>query len=144
MFFWATVSYIAIYLAMHLRAWYKAASPIPVYNVLVATLQLIASRFYASAETPYNLVLIGILAARGWYFKIVLNQPYPPPRSGPTHDPKVPGYCSSTRVFSRFFLGKGRGVEEEGLEGKKKARTPAGLLINFFDRQEQALGQGRP
>jgi len=70
-FFWATIVYIAIYLAMHA----KATATIPVYNVLVATLQLVASRFYAAAETPYNLVLIGILAARGWLasFKIVLK-----------------------------------------------------------------------
>lgn len=75
MFFWATIVYISIYLAMHAKAWQSASATIPVYNVLVATLQLVASRFYAAAETPYNLVLIGILAARGWLasFKLVLK-----------------------------------------------------------------------
>ena len=74
-FFWATIAYISIYLAMHAKAWQSASATIPVYNVLVATLQLVASRFYAAAETPYNLVLIGILAARGWSvsFKLVLK-----------------------------------------------------------------------
>jgi len=65
-FFWATVGYVAIYLVMHLHAWQAQKQAIPVYNVLVATLQLVASRFYAAAETPYNLVLIGVLATRGW------------------------------------------------------------------------------
>ena len=41
-------------------------SDMPVYNVLVASLQLVAGRFYSAAETPYNLVLIGILACRTW------------------------------------------------------------------------------
>jgi hypothetical protein len=38
----------------------------PVYNILVATLQLVAMHFYSSAETPYNIVLLGMLACRGW------------------------------------------------------------------------------
>ena len=61
-FFWATVAYILVYLALRIRTCHQR----PVYNVIVATLQLIACRFYAAAETPYNLVLIGFLASRGW------------------------------------------------------------------------------
>lgn len=38
----------------------------PVYNIIVATLQLVAMHFYSSAETPYNIVLLGMLACRGW------------------------------------------------------------------------------
>lgn len=38
----------------------------PVYNVIVASLQLVAVRFYSSAETPYNIVILGMLACRGW------------------------------------------------------------------------------
>ena len=38
----------------------------PVYNVIVATLQLVAVRFYSSAETPYNMVLLAMLACRVW------------------------------------------------------------------------------
>lgn len=38
----------------------------PVYNIIVATLQLVVMHFYSSAETPYNIVLLGMLACRGW------------------------------------------------------------------------------
>lgn len=38
----------------------------PVYNIIVATLQLVAMHFYSSAQTPYNTILLGILACRGW------------------------------------------------------------------------------
>jgi hypothetical protein len=38
----------------------------PVYNILVATLQLVAMHFYSSAQTPYNIILLGMLACRGW------------------------------------------------------------------------------
>jgi hypothetical protein len=114
-FLWSTVAYIAVYLVMHIArivgdeqnrkktgGWdqdeqdrirsggqeLEPQAKLPVYNVLVASLQLIATRFYSAAETPYNLVLITILACRGWYvfwwgelssqlegasFKIVLN-----------------------------------------------------------------------
>jgi hypothetical protein len=87
-FFWSTVGYILAYLAMHaaprLRQWYwwwwqadgggggeqadgGGGGELPVYNILVASLLLTASRFYAAAETPYNLVLVGVLACRGWF-----------------------------------------------------------------------------
>ena len=65
-FFWATAGYIVLYLGVHFAPG-KGRACQPVYNVLVATLQLVACRFYASAETPYNLVLLGILAARTWH-----------------------------------------------------------------------------
>lgn len=72
-FFWSTVGYILVYLIMHLSSRLISLGDSddnnelpPVYNVIVATLQLIACRFYAAAETPYNLVLITILACRGW------------------------------------------------------------------------------
>lgn len=66
-FFWSNIAYILFYLAIHGRHYFfKKDEDIPVYNVLVSTLQLVASRFYAAAETPYNLVLIGILATRLW------------------------------------------------------------------------------
>ena len=68
MFFWATVGYILVYLVMHVvNRNHDTGHEIPVYNVIVSTLQLTACRFYASAETPYNLVLITFLACRGWY-----------------------------------------------------------------------------
>jgi len=80
-FFWSTVVYILIYLAMHLSTSNSNSRRVgeqqpqqqpPVYNVIVASLQLIACRFYAAAETPYNLVLMAILACRGWYVSRIL------------------------------------------------------------------------
>jgi hypothetical protein len=68
-FFWATALYIALYLAVHVTG--RSGFAQPVYNILVATLQLVACRFYASAETPYNLVLLGVLAARTWHKLLV-------------------------------------------------------------------------
>lgn len=44
----------------------KKAYEQPVYNVIVASLQLVAVRFYSSAETPYNIVILGMLACRAW------------------------------------------------------------------------------
>lgn len=75
-FYWSTFAYILVYIAIHASRiwllprlfpqWADQQKECPVYNVIVATLQLIASRLYAAAETPYNLVLITILAARVW------------------------------------------------------------------------------
>lgn len=70
-FYWSTFAYILVYIAVHAaNLWILSCTghskDPPVYNVIVATLQLIASRLYAGAETPYNLVLITILAARVW------------------------------------------------------------------------------
>lgn len=76
-FYWSTFAYILVYIAIHAsRMWLlprllpqwatQQHDESPVYNVIVATLQLIACRLYTAAETPYNLVLITILAARVW------------------------------------------------------------------------------
>jgi hypothetical protein len=61
-FFWCSVAYVGFYLLAHGRP----AGPRPVYNVIVAALQILATRLYTSAETPYNLVLLGMLACRVW------------------------------------------------------------------------------
>ncbi len=37
----------------------------PIYNLIAASLQMIASRLYLSAETPYNPVIIWAVATRG-------------------------------------------------------------------------------
>lgn len=72
---WSIVAYIGFYLAWHERPWHfqtlklegtVPAQGLPVYNVIIATLQLIACRFYTAAESPYNLVLMGIVATRAW------------------------------------------------------------------------------
>jgi hypothetical protein len=39
---------------------------IPVFNVIIGTLQILAMRLYCAAETPYNVVLISMLAWRAW------------------------------------------------------------------------------
>jgi hypothetical protein len=78
-FYWSTAVYILIYLAVHatyrwlwnyLPSWLaherQNGLDYPIFNVIVATLQFIACRFYMAAETPYNLVLFTILACRGW------------------------------------------------------------------------------
>jgi hypothetical protein len=59
-FYWATVGYIGAYLVLQWRA------SQPVFNVIVAALQLLAMRLYTAAESPYNLVLIAMLASRVW------------------------------------------------------------------------------
>lgn len=86
LFFWSTAGYILIYLVLH--GWSRRRALLwrvpageqvpeqggeeasqyeqPVYNVIVATLQLVAMRFYSAAETPYNMVLLGMLACRAW------------------------------------------------------------------------------
>lgn len=80
LFFWSSAAYVLIYLAIHVseRVWKQAQEEgddeedeagrfeRPVYNILVATLQLVAMRFYSGAETPYNVVLLGMLACRAW------------------------------------------------------------------------------
>ena len=94
LFFWSTLAYICLYIGMHIwlgyvaPMWYQSASnedfsgmdhlshppatghkkayEQPVYNVIVASLQLVAVRFYSSAETPYNTVILGMLACRAW------------------------------------------------------------------------------
>jgi len=106
-FFWSTVVYILVYLAMHLSTSNSNSRRVgeqqpqqqqpPVYNVIVASLQLIACRFYAAAETPYNLVLMAILACRGWYVSRILVL-----KSG-----KVFLFLKSGKVFLCFKIWQG-------------------------------------
>ena len=66
-FFWASVAYVGFYLAVHgARRQRMKSHEEPVFNVIVGTLQVLAVRLYTAAETPYNLVLLGMLACRGW------------------------------------------------------------------------------
>lgn len=70
LYHWFTVAYVAFYLLLHagtLKPGTDAtATERPVYNVILATLQLVACRLYTAAETPYNLVLTGLIATRTW------------------------------------------------------------------------------
>lgn len=98
LFFWASVSYAGFYLAIHWAARLlppdqageggdkdKVSPPqphdqdeTPVFNVIVATLQLLATRLYTSAETPYNLLLLGMLACRAWSKLLARGAPHTP------------------------------------------------------------------
>jgi hypothetical protein len=77
LFFWSTAGYIGVYLGIHAGSRVCSAKPgqyeQPVFNVLVATLQLVGMRFYTAAETPYNTVLVAMLASRGWT-KMLMRQ----------------------------------------------------------------------
>ena len=42
------------------------ANETPVFNVIAGTLQLLATRLYTGAETPYNPLLTGMIACRVW------------------------------------------------------------------------------
>jgi hypothetical protein len=64
-FYWCSVGYAGYYLLHHLPAC-AGHEPPPVYIVLVAALQVLAMRLYTAAETPYNLVLMTMLACRAW------------------------------------------------------------------------------
>ena len=61
-FHWATVAYVPAILCLN-AATRRGA---PVFNVIVAALQLLAMRLYTSATTPYDLVFVAMLAWRTW------------------------------------------------------------------------------
>lgn len=70
LFFWASFAFAGLYLAV-----YAAESAVrelrrervgPMFNLLVAGLQLAVMRFYRTADTPYTLLLLPMLAARLW------------------------------------------------------------------------------
>jgi len=91
-FYWSTVAYVSVYLSIHaisrlsqharnntqnpqITAPKEAADKTkelhgqyeqPVFNVIIGTLQLVAMRFYTAAESPYNTVLVAMLASRVW------------------------------------------------------------------------------
>lgn len=72
LYHWFIVAYVAFYLLLHAGSLKPSGSDVtaterPVYNVILATLQLVACRLYTAAETPYNLVLTGLIATRTWY-----------------------------------------------------------------------------
>lgn len=67
LFFWVTVAYVLFYVTIHLvTRLSEAYHERPIFNVMIATLQLLAIRLYTAAETPYNLVLMLMLACRAW------------------------------------------------------------------------------
>lgn len=72
LFFWASVAYVGFYTTVHslvaLGGLSTQAGPpeYPVFNVIIGTLQILATRLYTAAETPYNLVLMLMLSCRVW------------------------------------------------------------------------------
>lgn len=64
-FFGVTCSYVGLYALLYLAyALEGGGDDPPVYNLIAGTLQLIASRLYLGAETPYNPVVIWAVATR--------------------------------------------------------------------------------
>lgn len=101
-FFWCSVAYAVFYLLIHggtriaptITAWLwweeeeemaNESTPQhahsereyeqPVFNILVVTLQILAMRLYTGTDTPYNLMLIGMLACRAWTKLLTLRIP---------------------------------------------------------------------
>jgi len=70
LFFWASAGYVCMYLALYAVELVARANcqdqAAPFFNMLVGGLQLACLRFYRTADTPYALVLIGMLSARLW------------------------------------------------------------------------------
>lgn len=65
LFFQAVTAYCALYIALYtVYAFTDGQRDPPIYNLIAATLQIIASRLYLSAETPYNPILIWAVATR--------------------------------------------------------------------------------
>jgi hypothetical protein len=64
--FWAVWAYTALYVGLYavFRASSADGADPPVYNLISATLQLIAMRLYCGAETPYNPVVVWAVATR--------------------------------------------------------------------------------
>lgn len=65
LFWWVLLIYVVIYIVLFV--WYcisnKENDP-PLYNLIAASLQVIATRLYLSSDTPYNPVLIWIISTR--------------------------------------------------------------------------------
>lgn len=65
-FFQAVTFYCALYIVLYVAYFFvdnERKDP-PIYNLIAATLQIIACRLYLSAETPYNPILIWAVATR--------------------------------------------------------------------------------
>lgn len=66
LFFSACCSYVGLYGLLFAVYAYEGGGPDPpVYNLIAATLQVIASRLYVGAETPYNPVVMWAIGTRG-------------------------------------------------------------------------------
>lgn len=92
LYFWCSVAYAAFYIVLHsgtrMRALLETHShaelgnkrvktrkehELPVFNVIAAALQILATRLYTAAETPYNPLLTGMIACRVWTKVIAIH-----------------------------------------------------------------------
>jgi hypothetical protein len=66
LFFISTCAYMGVYGCLFVVYALEGGGPDPpVYNLIAATLQVIASRLYVGAETPYNPVVMWAIGTRG-------------------------------------------------------------------------------
>jgi hypothetical protein len=71
-FFWTNIFYISGYLIFHAyhsiyKLFYDEKYQEPrIFNLAAAMLQSVVMRFYGSTETPYSMVIIGVLCTRIW------------------------------------------------------------------------------
>jgi hypothetical protein len=75
-FYWVTQVYIMLYILFHayhatIRFWRATYMEPRVFNLSIASLQLVTTRLYGSAETPYVIVIVGLMASRIWEKQIV-------------------------------------------------------------------------
>lgn len=80
LFYWVNMVYIGLYMCYHMYHWAKhyifhlesTAQPM-IFNASAACLQLVASRLYSSAETPYTVVILALVSSRVWEKEMSLN-----------------------------------------------------------------------
>jgi hypothetical protein len=64
-FFAVSCTYVGLYACLFAAYAYEGGGPDPpIYNLIAGTLQVIASRLYLGAETPYNPVVIWAIGTR--------------------------------------------------------------------------------
>jgi len=83
LFFWSSASYVGFYLViqgvertqllLHQDETMQSEQETPVFNIIIGTLQVLATRVYCAAETPYNTVLMFMLACRAW-IKVITQE----------------------------------------------------------------------
>lgn len=64
---WVTIAYVYAYLGFHVMSRYILhLDASPVFNMIVGSLLMIATRLYGGAQSPYSLVLAGAIGIRFW------------------------------------------------------------------------------
>jgi hypothetical protein len=69
-FFWCSVAYVCMYLAVHCIEAFRRSSHReqlgPIFNLIVGSLLLVSQRWYSGVDSPYAQPLLAMLAVRGW------------------------------------------------------------------------------